>query len=61
MNKPRQQPLRVRVEHEPNRFSDDCLDAIYEQLHSTISRKVTPEKDNTLGETEPQKGSGGQQ
>lgn len=52
MNKPRQRSLRVRVEHEPNRFSDDCLERIYEQLHPTKSRKVTP--DNKRGEAEPE-------
>ena len=61
MNNPRQRPLRVRVEHEPNRFSDDCLERIYEQLHPTKSRKVTPDKNNKPGEVEPQKGKGGQQ
>ena len=61
MNKPRQRSLRVRVEHEPNRFSDECLEKIYEQLHPTKSREVTPDKDNKPGEVEPQKGKGGQQ
>ena len=61
MNKPRQRSLRVRVEHEPNRFTDDCLERIYEQLHPTKSRKVTPDKDNKQSEAEPQKGKGGQQ
>jgi len=61
MNKPRQRSLRVRVEHEPNRFSDDCLERIYEQLHPTKSCKVTPDKNNKQGEVEPQKGQGGQQ
>ena len=61
MTKPRQQPLHVRVEHEPNRFSGDCLEAIYEQLHPTKSRKVTTDKDNKQSEAEPQKGKGGQQ
>ena len=61
MNKPRQRSLRVRVEHEPNRFSDDCLERIYEQLHPTKSRKVTADKDNKRSETEPQKGQRGQQ
>jgi hypothetical protein len=61
MNKPRQQPLHVRVEHEPNRFSGDCLEAIYEQLHPTISRQVTPDKSNKQGEVEPQKEKGEQQ
>ena len=59
MNKPRQRSLRVRVEHEPNRFSDECLEKIYEQLHPTKSRAVTPDKDNKQGEVEPQKGKGG--
>ncbi len=61
MNKPRQRSLRVRVEHEPNRFSDDCLERIYEQLHPTKSRKVTPDKSNKQDEVEPQNGKGGQQ
>jgi len=61
MNKPRQRSLRVRVEYEPNRFSDDCLESIYEQLHPTISRKVTPDKNNKQDEVEPQKDKGGQQ
>jgi hypothetical protein len=61
MNKPRQRSLRVRVEHEPNRFTDDCLERIYEQLHPTKSRKVTPDKNNKQGKVEPQKGNGGQQ
>ena len=61
MKKPRQRSLRVRVEHEPNRFSDDCLERIYEQLHPTKSRAVTPDKNNKPGEVEPQKGKGGQQ
>ena len=61
MNNPRQRSLRVRVEHEPNRFSDDCLESIYEQLHPTISRQVTPDKSNKQGEVEPLKGNGEQQ
>ncbi len=61
MNKPRQRSLRVRVEYEPNRFSDDCLERIYEQLHPTKSRKVTPDKNNKQDEVEPQKDKGGQQ
>ncbi|MGB5180301.1 MAG: hypothetical protein WBP44_16420 [Gammaproteobacteria bacterium] len=61
MNKPRQRSLRVRVEYEPNRFSDDCLERIYEQLHPTKSRKVTPDKNNKQGEVELQKSKGGQQ
>ncbi len=61
MNKPRQRSLRVRVEHEPNRFSEDCLERIYEQLHPTKSRAVMPNKNNKQGEVEPQKGKGGQQ
>ena len=61
MNKPRQRSLCIRVEHEPNRFSDDCLERIYEQLHSTKSREVTPDKNNKQAEVEPQKGKGGQQ
>jgi len=60
MKKPRQRSLRVRVEHEPNRLSDDCLERIYEQLHPTKSRAVTPDKNNKPGEVEPQKGKGGQ-
>ena len=60
MMKPRQRSLRVRVEYEPNRFSDECLERIYEQLHPTKSRPVTPDKDNKPGEVEPQKGKGGQ-
>ncbi len=61
MTKPRQRSLRVRVEHEPNRFSAECLESIYEQLHPTKSRKVTPDKNNKQAEIEPQKGTGGQQ
>jgi hypothetical protein len=61
MNKPRQQPWRVRIEHEPNRFSSDCLERIYEQLHPTKSRKVTADKDSKQSETEPQKSKRGQQ
>lgn len=61
MNKPCRRPLRIRVEHEPNRFSDDCLERIYEQLHPTKSRKVTPDKNNKPGEVELQKSTGGQQ
>jgi len=61
MTKPRQRSLRVRVEHEPNRFSDDCLETIYEQLHPTKSRKVTPDNTNEQGEVEPQKGKGDRQ
>ncbi len=61
MNKPRQRSLRVRVEHEPNRFSDECLERIYEQLHPTKSREATPDKNNKQGEVELQKGKGGQQ
>jgi len=60
MNKPRQRSLRVRVEYEPNRFSDDCLERIYEQLHPTKSRKVRPDN-NKQDEVEPQKDKGGQQ
>jgi hypothetical protein len=58
MSKPRQRSLRVRVEHEPNRFSDDCLQRIYEQLHPTKSRKVTPDKSKRQGEVEPEKRKG---
>ena len=61
MNKPRQRSLRVRVEHEPNRFSDECLERIYEQLHPIKSREVTPDNNNKQGEVEPHKGKGGQQ
>lgn len=61
MNKPRQPPLRVRVEHEPHRFSGDCLERIYEQLHPTKSRRQTADKDNKHREAEPQKGKGRQQ
>ena len=61
MKKPRRRSLRVRVEYEPNRFSDECLEKIYEQLHPTKSCVVTPDKDNKQGEVEPQKGKGGQQ
>ena len=61
MNKPRQRSLRVRVEHEPNRYSDDCLERIYEQLHPTKSREITPDKNNKQAEVESQKGKGGQQ
>ncbi len=61
MKNPRQRSLRVRVEHEPNRFSDDCLERIYEQIHPTKSRKVTPDKSNKQGAVEPQKGKGGRQ
>jgi hypothetical protein len=61
MSKPRQQPLPVRVEHEPNRFSGDCLEGIYEQLHPTIRRKVTAEKNGKQSDIEPQKGKGGRQ
>jgi hypothetical protein len=61
LNKPRQRSLRVRVEHEPNRFSGDCLERIYEQLQPTKSRKVTPDKNNKQVDIEPQKGKGGQQ
>ena len=60
MKKSHQRSLRVRVEHEPNRFSDGCLERIYEQLHPTKSREVTPDKNNKQGEGEPQKGKGGQ-
>ena len=60
MNKPRQRSLRVRVECEPNRFSDECLEKIYEQLHPTRSRAVPSDKDNKQGKVEPQKGKGGQ-
>lgn len=58
MNKPHQRSLRIRVEHEPNRFSDDCLERIYEQLHPTKSRKVTPDKNDKHGEVEPEKRKG---
>mgnify|MGYP005842788463 CR=1 FL=1 len=61
MNKAHQRSLRVRVAHEPNRFSDDCLERIYEQLHPTNSRNVTHVKSNQQGEIEPQKGKEGQQ
>jgi len=61
MNKPRQRSLRVRVEHEPNRYSDDCLGRIYEQLHPTKSRELTPDKNNKQSEVGPQKGKGSQQ
>jgi len=61
MNKSRQRSLRIRVEHEPNRFSDDCLERIYEELHPTKSRKVTPDKSNKQGEVELQKGKRGPQ
>jgi len=61
MKKPRQRSLRVRVEHEPNRFSGDCLERIYEQLHPTKSREMTPDKNNKPGEVELKKGKGAQQ
>ncbi len=61
MNHPRQRSLRVRVEHEPNRFSDDCLEKIYEQLQPTTSRKVTPAKNHKRDEVELQKDKGGPQ
>lgn len=61
MNKPRQRSLRVRVEYEPNRFSDDCLERIYEQIHPTKSRKVTPDNNNKQDKVEPQKDKEGQQ
>ena len=60
MKKPRQRSLRVRVDYEPNRFSGDCLERIYEQLHPTKSREVTPHKNNKQAEVEPQKGKGDQ-
>ena len=60
MNKPRQRSLRVRVEHEPNRFSDECLERIYEQLRPTRRRAVTPDTNNKQDEVEPQKSKGGQ-
>ncbi len=58
MTKPRQRSLRIRVEHEPNRFSDDSLERIYEQLHPTKSRKVTPDKNDNQGEVGPDKYNG---
>jgi len=61
MNKSRQRSLRIRVEHEPNRFSGDCLERIYEQLLPTKSRKVTSDKSYKQGEVERQKGKGGPQ
>jgi hypothetical protein len=61
MTKPRQRSLHVRVEHEPNRFSYDCLERIYEQLHPTKSRKAIPDNTNEQGEVEPQKGQGDRQ
>ena len=61
MNKPRQRSLRVRIEHEPNRFSGDCLERIYEQLHPIKRREVTPDKNSKRGEVEPRKGKRGQQ
>ncbi len=61
MNKSRQRALRIRVEHEPNRFSDDCLERIYEELHPAKSRKVTSDKSNKQGGVELQKGKGGPQ
>lgn len=60
MKKPRQQLLRVRVDYEPNRFSGNCLEKIYEQLNPTKSREVTPAKNGKQDEVEPQKGRGGQ-
>ena len=61
MKKPRQRSMRVRVEYEPNRFSGECLEKIYEQLHPIKSRAATPGKDNKQGEVEPQTGKGVQQ
>lgn len=40
MNSRTQRSLPVRVEYEPNRFSTDCLRAVYEQLHPTDSRRL---------------------
>jgi hypothetical protein len=60
-NKSRQRPLGIRVEYEPNRFSGDCLEKIYEQLHPTESRKVTPDKNNKGSDVEPKKSVGWQQ
>ena len=61
MKMPRQRSLRVRVDYEPNRFSGDCLERIYEQLHPTTSRKVTADSGNEQGEAKPQKGQGNPQ
>ena len=60
MNKPRQRSLRVRVKYEPNRFSDECLERIYEQLQPTNSREMRSDKNNKRDDGEPQKGKGGQ-
>ena len=54
MKKPRQRSLRVRVDYEPNRFPDDCLEKIYAQLHPIKSREVTPVKSDETGESEAQ-------
>lgn len=40
MSKRRQRFLRVRVDHEPNRFSQDCLEKVYEQLDPTTRREA---------------------
>lgn len=60
MKPPRQRTLRVRVAYEPNRFSDDCLEKIYEQLHPTSRREVTSANRNKVDKSEPQKREKGQ-
>ena len=54
MKKPRQRSLRIRVEHEPNRFSDDCLNPSL-SLNSPISPHSSEfppsaEKDNVINQ-----------
>ena len=60
MKKPHRRSLRVRVDYEPSRFSSDCLGKIYEQLHPTKSREVTPAKANKPDAIAPQKREEGQ-
>jgi hypothetical protein len=38
--------MRVRVAHEPNRFSAECLIQVYEQLGPTESRIASTQGEN---------------
>ena len=40
-----QRSLPVRVEHEPNRFSSECLEGVYARLHPVDSRDIRSGRD----------------
>jgi len=55
MKNSHQRLLRVRIDYEPNRYSNDCLKKIYEQLTPTTSREVKSATRRQQAEDEPLK------